>query len=66
MTITLNGKPTEVQAPATVSDLLEQIGMAGKPVVVERNQSALLPREHPSTSLAEGDFLEVIQITAGG
>jgi sulfur carrier protein ThiS len=35
-------------------------------VVVEKNQLALLPREIGVTSLAEGDVIEIVQITAGG
>jgi sulfur carrier protein ThiS len=33
---------------------------------VEHNLQALLPRELASTSLTEGDRIEIVQITAGG
>lgn len=67
MLLTVNGTPTDLPTPsATVAALLDHLGMTGKPVVVELNQRALFPRELASTSLSEGDVLELVQITAGG
>lgn len=66
MKITLNGEKREVAAPQTVKSLLELVGLGGKPVVVEQNQIALLPREIDGASVNEGDVIEVVQITAGG
>lgn len=65
MTITLNGKKQDTAA-STISDLLKSIGLGDRPVVVEHNQRALLPREHAQTGLGDGDVVEVVQITAGG
>jgi sulfur carrier protein len=67
MQITVNGTPTQFSGTsATVAALLDFLGLTGKPVVVELNQRALFPRELASTPLAEGDVLELVQITAGG
>jgi thiamine biosynthesis protein ThiS len=66
MTITLNGTKREFSEPLTMTDLLQAVGLTGKPVVVEKNQLALLPREISETSVAEGDVIEIVQITAGG
>ena len=66
MTITLNGQAQSVPAPATIVDLLALLGFGGRPVVVELNRRALLPREHGTTPLSDGDVVEVVQITAGG
>lgn len=65
MILTLNGKKQDTSA-ATISELLKSIGLGDRPVVVEHNQRALLPREHAQTLLDEGDVIEVVQITAGG
>lgn len=65
MKITLNGTPTEITA-ATISQLLKELGLADKPVVIEHNESALLKAEHETTSLSEGDQLEIITLAAGG
>ncbi|MBE7496024.1 MAG: sulfur carrier protein ThiS [Verrucomicrobiaceae bacterium] len=66
MQILLNGEKRALDGPVSVRSLLESLGLAGKPVVVEKNQTALLPRELDSATLAEGDVIEVVQITAGG
>ena len=66
MKITLNGKPHELDAGSTIRDLLSGIDLADRPVVVELDQQALLPREHGSAVLSEGSVVEVVQITAGG
>lgn len=66
MKITLNGEKREVGEALTVGALLESIGLGGKPVVVEQNQVALLPREIEGASVNDGDVIEVVQITAGG
>jgi sulfur carrier protein len=66
MTITLNGASHELSGPISLQTLLEQVGLAGRPVVIEHNRIALLPREYAKTLLNEGDVVELVQITAGG
>lgn len=66
MQITLNGEKRTLDGPLSIQALLELLGLGGKPVVVEQNQSALLPRELQTASVADGDVIEVVQITAGG
>lgn len=66
MTIRLNGKDHPLSEPVSVATLLESIGLAGKPVVVELNKEPLFPREYNASELAEGDQLEIITIAAGG
>jgi thiamine biosynthesis protein ThiS len=65
MTIQLNGTATETSA-TSVQDLLSELGLAEKPVVVEYNEHALLKGEHAETTLQENDRLEVITLAAGG
>jgi sulfur carrier protein len=66
MNLILNGKPYTATDLATVAELLERMDLAGRPVVVELDQRALLQREHSSTLLHEGAVIEVVQVTAGG
>lgn len=66
MTITLNGIKKDFPAPLSMSELLESVGLAGKPVVVEHNRTALLPREIETAAITDGDVIEIVQITAGG
>ena len=53
-------------ASGTYWYMLEAVGLAGKPVVVEQNQVALLPREIQTAVVNDGDVIEIVQITAGG
>lgn len=66
MKVLVNGEAQVAEAPLTVLGLLEVLDMGGRPVVVEWNEKALLPREYETTALSEGDRLEIVQITAGG
>lgn len=66
MTITLNGQKHDISAAQPLAALLETLGLSGKPLVVEHNQIALLPKEINSTQVNDGDVIEIVQITAGG
>ncbi len=66
MTITLNGKPTDIELDSTITALLESLDLAGKPVVIEHNKTAIFPRDYSQTQLSESDQLEIISIAAGG
>lgn len=67
MKVELNGEERsfpgrEMELPA----LLAALGFAGRPVLVELNGMALNQRDHGSTTVRDGDRLEIIMIVAGG
>ncbi|MDG1358188.1 MAG: sulfur carrier protein ThiS [Akkermansiaceae bacterium] len=66
MKVKLNGKDHPLDQAINVELLLDSIGLAGKPVIVELNKKALFPREYVHTMLDDGDQLEIITIAAGG
>ena len=66
MQVISNGKPLEVADGATVDDLLHQLGLGAKWVIVERNGEPVNRREIPTTVLAPGDRLELVRAVAGG
>ncbi|MEA3078445.1 MAG: sulfur carrier protein [Actinomycetota bacterium] len=66
MLITANGDAVEVDDGATVDDLLRQLGLGGKWVLVERNGSPVARRDLATTALADGDRLELVRAVAGG
>ena len=53
-------------APTTVAGLVEHLGLAGRPVAVERNGELVPKADHPATALADGDRLEVVTLVGGG
>lgn len=66
MTITVNGKPKELDAPTTVAALLESLQLDAARVAVELNH-AILPRARfADQRLAGGDTLEIVQFVGGG
>ena len=67
MELLLNGESRQFDpAPSTVKALLEALDLAKVPVVVEHNHEALLPREHDTTLIQDGDRLEIVRVVAGG
>ncbi|MEO0018219.1 MAG: hypothetical protein RLZZ522_1502 [Verrucomicrobiota bacterium] len=66
MTILLNGSLHPLLAPQSLTSLLADLGLAGKPVVVELNEVAILPRHYAATQITAGDRLEVVTLAAGG
>ncbi len=66
MTITLNGDSRELAGEMAMTALLDELDLSGKPVVVEQNRQALLPREVGAAMVRDGDVIEIVQITAGG
>ncbi|HEX2687278.1 MAG TPA: sulfur carrier protein ThiS [Kofleriaceae bacterium] len=49
-----------------MAGLIEELGLAGKPVAVERNRDVVPRALHASTVLAAGDRLEVVTFVGGG
>lgn len=66
MNIFLNGESHPLENSCTISELLAQLDLAGKPVVAELNEEALTPTEQKTRPLQDGDRLELITIAAGG
>jgi sulfur carrier protein len=66
---TLNGEPATLETgPAipAISALLEQRGLQGKRLAVERN-GEIVPRAcYADTTLAEGDVIEIVIAVGGG
>ncbi len=64
--ITVNGQRHELPKARTVTEMLEHLGLAGRPLLVELNRHALLKSEWDSTRITDGDVIELVQVVAGG
>ncbi|MDP1605111.1 MAG: sulfur carrier protein ThiS [Rhodocyclaceae bacterium] len=64
--ISINGAPRQVPAPLTVAALLENEGLSGKRLAVEKNGEIVPKSQHASTLLAAGDRLEIVVAVGGG
>lgn len=66
MHIQLNGEALELPEGASVADLIEHLQLAGRRVAVERNLDIVPRSQYASTTLADGDSLEVVHAIGGG
>ena len=68
MTIQINGEARQLEesGPLPLEALLEHLGLAGQPVLVELDGKALLRSEFASRSVAEGARVEIVKMVAGG
>lgn len=53
-------------APASVASLLDEMGLTGKRLAVERNGEIVPKGLHATTELATGDRLEIVVAVGGG
>lgn len=64
--VVINGEPRTVAEGTSVLALIGELGLAGKPVAVERNREIVPRAQHGTTLLAAGDRLEVVTFVGGG
>ncbi|TNC96769.1 MAG: sulfur carrier protein [Gallionellaceae bacterium] len=66
ITLSINGISRQFQTELTVTTLIEEMGLTGKRIALERNGD-IVPRSTFTTqSLADGDKLEVVVAVGGG
>ena len=66
MDIIINGEPQRLAAPLSVAALLEERGLTGKRVAVERNGEIVTRSRHAETLLSAGDRIEIVVAVGGG
>ncbi|MBZ4644462.1 MAG: sulfur carrier protein [Deferribacteres bacterium] len=66
MKITLNGKITELEKNITVSELLQNLKIHSKLVVVEINGDIIQKDYFDNTFIKENDKVEVVRFVGGG
>jgi sulfur carrier protein len=66
MQIVLNGEPKTLSGALTVTQLLLEMGMAGRRVAVEVNQEIVPRSRHAEHRLRDDDRVEVVFAIGGG
>jgi sulfur carrier protein len=64
--VRVNGEEIRLSAGASVSALLERLGVSLPRVAVERNREILPKKEYSATVLCDGDVFEVVELVGGG
>jgi thiamine biosynthesis protein ThiS len=66
MKLHINGEARDFASPLSLSSLIEQLGMKQDRVAIELNRN-IVPREQwATTSLTDGDRLEIVHFVGGG
>ncbi len=64
--VEVNGESQRLDAPCTISALLETLGLGGKRVAVAINRDVVIRSQHPTHPLADGDRVEILEAVGGG
>ena len=62
----INGKPVLLDGPTSVLVYLEILGVSPRSVAVEHNGVIIERDAYASTSLGDGDVLEIVRMVGGG
>ncbi len=66
MQIIINGEPREVREHATLAELTNELGLAGKRIAVELNREIVPQDSYGQHQLRDGDRLEIVHAIGGG
>lgn len=66
LNIIVNGQPRVVERGATIADVLAQLREKPALLAVEHNRVIVPKAAHATTSLAEGDRVEIVTFVGGG
>lgn len=64
--ILINGDEKEIATGLNIAGLLDQLQIRPGRVVIELNRTIISREAHESTSLKEGDMLEIVHFVGGG
>jgi thiamine biosynthesis protein ThiS len=64
--ISVNGEPRTLEGPATIADLLQELKLDPRMVVVELNRQIVRRPVLEATALSDGDTVELVHFVGGG
>ncbi|MBU0622038.1 MAG: sulfur carrier protein ThiS [Gammaproteobacteria bacterium] len=66
ISIIINGETRQLSGTLTVAALIDEMGLTGKRVALERNGEIVPRSTFPNQQLADGDKLEIVVAVGGG
>jgi sulfur carrier protein len=66
VTISLNGEPHDLEAPLSVSALLERLSIDPRRVAVEVNFEVVRRARYDVVAIGSGDQVEIVNFVGGG
>ena len=64
--VQINGKQVQLNGPTPLLAYLEQLGVSPLAVAVEHNGVIIERDAYPTTTLGEGDVVEIVRMVGGG
>jgi sulfur carrier protein len=66
ISLQVNGKNVELEAPTPLLEYLEKLGVNPRAVAVEHNGEILERAAYAGVTLREGDRVEIVRMVGGG
>lgn len=66
MKLSVNGKSYERENPATITELLNDLGYEEATVVVEKNEEIIPKALYREATIKDGDIIEILHFVGGG
>lgn len=66
LNIVVNGNDTHVAEGSVISDLIKSLGLNAQRLAVELNKRIVRRAEWDSTTISEGDRVEIVHFVGGG
>jgi sulfur carrier protein len=66
ISLEVNGRPVELAGPTPLLAYIDQLGVNPRAIAVEHNGQILDRGAYASTTLREGDRVEIVRMVGGG
>ena len=66
ITLTVNGKPRDLEGPQNLVDYLEALGITQGAIAIAYNGDIIRKNELQEVTLEDGDKLEIVRAVGGG
>jgi thiamine biosynthesis protein ThiS len=66
ISLKINGKPVELEGPTPLVAYLEALGVSPRSVAVEHNGVIIERDSFATTTLEDGDLVEIVRMVGGG
>ena len=66
MRVQVNGEAQEVSSEASLEELLISLAIPGDRIAIELNQKVIRRADWPTSTLREGDKIEIVHFVGGG
>lgn len=66
ITLHINSEAREFSAPLSIPELIVQLDLVGKRIAIELNGEIVPRSQHASTTVQDGDQLEIVVAVGGG